>query len=175
MAKKKKIAKGASHQDVDELSKSQVKAYHKEINEFYAEHGWRTTLSQYLLSPIQAGVIVKETRKKMEKAAKLEKAAKKKARAEKKKNKASKKKAPKRAPKKEAKAEKAPKKAKKTKKTKAKAAKKEKRAKSVKVASVAADNEGVLDFLLAYRNGNGSTPISLDTVIADLATQVRAA
>jgi len=180
---KKKIAKGAAHQDVDDMSKSQVKAYNKEINEFYEEHGWRTTLSQYLLSPKQAAVIVAKTREKLEKVAAKEKAAKKKARADKKGAKAStKKKAPKKKkapPKADKLKDKADKKAAKAKKTKAKANKKAKRARPIKVkkraASGATDSEGVLDFLLAYRNGNGNAVVSLDTVIADLATQVRAA
>ncbi len=180
---KKKIAKGAAHQDVDDMSKSQVKAYNKEINEFYEEHGWRTTLSQYLLSPKQAAVIVAKTREKLEKAAMKEKAAKGKARADKKGATSSKGKAPKKKkapPKAEKLKEKADKKAdKKAKKTTATATKKAKRAKPVKVkkraASGSPDSEGVLDFLLAYRSDNGNAAVSIDTVIADLATQVRAA
>ena len=182
---KKKIAKGAAHQDVDDMSKSQVKAYNKEINEFYEEHGWRTTLSQYLLSPKQAAVIVAKTREKLEKVAMKEKAAKEKARADKKGAKTQKKTAAKKTEKKKAPPKpdklksKADKKAAKAKKTKAKANKKVKRAKPVKVkkraASGATDNEGVLDFLLAYRSDNGNATVSIDTVIADLATTVRAA
>ena len=32
---KKKNNKGAGHQDVDEMTKTQLRAYHKEINEYY--------------------------------------------------------------------------------------------------------------------------------------------
>jgi len=184
---KKKIGDGAGHQDVDDMSKSEVKAYHKEINEFYVEHGWRTTLSHFLLSPIQAGEIVKKTREKMEKAAKADKDAKKKDRAAKKKAKPAAKnkgprKPPKKAPKKDEKSEEEevstkkvskPKKIKVKTKVKTKAKTKAGKSKVKAEASGSVDSEAVLDFLLAYRSSN--TGVSLDTAIADLATKVRAA
>lgn len=173
---KKKIGKGAGARDTDAMSKSEIRAYNKEINEFYEANGWRTTLSQYLLSPAQAGVIVKKTRERMAKAADKEKAAKAKARAAKKgakaKPAAKKKKAPPKVTAKKAKPATASKKKAKAKKTTKKTTKKVTRKKATTPLTSEIINLGVLDFLLGYRdNADGSTP--LDTVIADLTAQVR--
>jgi len=181
---KKKIGKGAGAQDTDEMTKSELKAYHKEICEFYEEHGWRTTLSHYSLSPGQAKGITEKTRAKLDKAKEKEKASKKKGKAAKAKTKEKakapkKKKAPPKPSKLKGKAEKKAAKAKKApKKEKAKARKKpgpKKGSKRKAAASTGEGLEGTLDYLLAYRNGRGGEAVSLDTVIADLATQVRAA
>lgn len=180
---KKKIGKGAGAQDTDEMTKSELKAYHKEICEFYGEHGWRTTLSHYSLSPGQAKGITEKTRAKLDKAKEKEKAAKKKGKAAKTKEKAKapkKKKAPPKPSKLKDKAEKKAAKAKKTpKKEKATKARKKpgpKKGSKRKAAAPTGEGlEGTLDYLLAYRNGRGGEAVSLDTVIADLATQVRAA
>jgi hypothetical protein len=167
----KNTGKGAGHRDVDTMNKTELRAYHKEICEFYTENGWRATLSHFLLSPGQAGEIVKKTRERMEKDKEKAKAARAKERASKKKAKTpSKKKAPPRsaAPKKKA----APAKKKAAPKKKA-AATRRGRKPAAKVNGEAL--EPTLDYLLAYRAKNGNQPVSLDTVIADLATQVRAA
>ena len=185
---RKKIGKGAGHQDTDDMSRTEVKAYHAEINEFYEEHGWRTTLSHFLLSPAQAGKIVAKTRARMEKEKAEEKAAKAKARAAGKKakkapKKPAKKKAPKaakpkakKAPKKPAKKKAPPRKAPKKAAAKAPAKAPAKRGRPRKTAvAPAAGAEETLDYLLAYRSKKGNEAVSLDTVIADLTTQVRAA
>ena len=193
---KNKIGKGVGARDTGTMSKSDLRAYNKEINEFYESNGWRTTLSQYLLSPLQAGEIVKKTRERMAKEAAKVKAAKVKARAAKKGAKAqakppAKKKAPPRAsskkaakppaaPKKKPKAPKAPKPAKAPKapkpaKTpKAPGKKKFVKSKAKLPKASAVDESAILDYLLAYRKGVKDF-VSLDTVIADLATRVRAA
>lgn len=171
---KKKIGKGAGARDTDAMSKSEIRAYNKEINEFYEANGWRTTLSQYLLSPAQAGVIVKKTRERMAKAADKEKAAKAKARAAKKgakaKPAAKKKKAPPKVTAKKAKPATASKKKAKAKKT----TKKVTRRKATTPKVSATEEEAILDYLLAYRKRSDS-PVFLDAVIADLAGKVRAA
>lgn len=177
MAKKKK--KGAGAQDVDEMSKSELKAYHKEICDYYLENGWRDTLSNYLLSPAQCSEITGKVRAKKEKeeatAKKKRKSAKKKA--SKKAPKKKKAKAKKEKPKKE-KAE-APKK-KPAKKKKAKAKKKtgKKRGrppgkKKALVASDGADLDVALDVMLKYRGSR--TGVSLDEAIVDLTIQKKAA
>jgi type IV secretory pathway VirB10-like protein len=181
---KKKIEKGGGARDTDSMSKSEARAYHKEICEFYEANGWRTTLSQYLLSPAQAGVIVKKTRDAMAKVAEKEKAAKAKARAAKKGAKAkapSKKKAKAKAPsKKKAPPKPAKLKEKAAKTTKRKPAAKKKATKKVtkrkaSALQTSATDEGlILDYLLAYRKGSDS-PVFLDAVIADLAGRVRSA
>ncbi len=168
MAKKKK---GAGAQDVDEMSKSELKAYHKEICDYYLENGWRDTLSHFLLSPTQAGEITGKVRAKKEKE---EAAAKKKRKGKKKK---SSKKAPK---KKKAKAKKEkPKKTKAkvpkkkpAKKRKAKAKKKTGKrrgrppGKKVGLAAVNANLTVALDVMLKYRGNR--TGVSLDEAIVDL-------
>lgn len=164
MAKKKKA--GAGHQDVDGMTKAQIKAYYKEICDFYLEHGWRDTLSQYALSPKQAKEITAKVRAKKDKAEAAEKAKRKQAKAKKKSAKAA-------APKKKA----APKKvsAKKTPKKKA-APKARKSVKKAPKIDSNAEPTDVLDFLLSYRGKNqNGTPVTLDEVIIDLTTQVRAA
>jgi len=179
---KKKNGKGAGHRDTEEMTKSQLKAYHKEICEFYEENGWRQTLSHFLLSPAQAKEITAKTRLRMEKEAAREKEAKAKARASKKgKATSKKKKAPPKAPKKKAAKKEAASKKKTTKKETASkpAAKKATRRKAAPKAPArrkAANGEaleGALDYLLDYRKKNPNVP--LDTAIADLTTQVRAA
>ena len=182
MAKKKK--KGAGARDTDEMSKSELKAYHKEICDYYLEHGWRDTLSHFALSPAQAGEITEKVRAKKDKEEAAAKAARKKAKGGKKKapkKKAPKKKAPKKktkakAPKKKPKAEKAPKKKtaakKKPTKRRAKKASKKKTAGKQKIQQPT-NIDGALDFLLNYRNTNG--PVSLDEAIVDLTLRSRAA
>ncbi len=176
---KNKIGKGVGHRDEAEMTKSQLKAYHKEICEFYEEHGWRTTLSQYLLSPKQAGPIVEGVRAKADKAKAKAKAEKAKARAAKKAEKAAKKKTGK--ANKATSKKKAPPRKKPSKNDKAapkkKAAKKKtterKTATAATAPASASQVEATLDYLLAYRKKKGEG-VSLDTAIADLATKVRA-
>ena len=163
----KKTKSGAGHQDVDGMTKAQIKAYHKEICDFYLEHGWRDTLSQYALSPKQAKEITAKVRAKKDKAEAAEKAKRKQAKAKKKSVKAA-------APKEKA----APKKASAKKAAPKKAAPKAR--KSVKKAAPkivsSAEPTDVLDFLLSYRGKTqNGTPVTLDEVIIDLTTQVRAA
>lgn len=154
--------------DTDDMTKSEIRAYHKEINEYFTENGWRSTLAHFSLSPKQASAITEKTRARMEKEAEKEKEAKKKAKAAKKAEKAPKKKAPKKAAKKTAKAEKAE-------KAPAKKRGRPKKANKIQVSvdSGASANEITLDYLLAYRGKKGSQ-VSLDMIIADLATEVRA-
>ncbi len=185
MAKKKK--KGAGAQDTEEMSKSELKTYHKEICEFYLEHGWRDTLSNYRLSPAQAGEITVKVRAKKDKEEAEEKATRK---AERKKNKAAKKKG--KPGKKKPKAKKAPKKTKqapkkKTGKKKGKVGRpkgKVGRPKGTtakpKIAQ-ADDVNSTLDYLLDYRKSASSDRarngrvVTLDEVIADLAGESRKA
>ena len=186
MAKKKK--KGAGAKDVDDMSKSELKAYHKEIREFFLENGWRDTLSYFRLSPKQGSALIDEKlrakRKKLEKESKKAAAAEAKKKAPKKKAKAkpkSKAKGKKRGrPKKkpDAAESKAPKK-KAPKKTAKKKPKGKKRGRPPgKTAGKQNIQEpknidGALDFLLAYRNTNG--PVTLDEAIVDLTLRSRAA
>lgn len=170
MAKKTKA--GTGHQDIDAMTKTQIKAYYKEICEFYLENGWRDTLSHYALSPKQAKEITAKVRAKKDKAEAAEKAKRKQAKAKKKAAKAA-------APKKKA----APKKAAAPKKkaaAKAETRKKTARKKPGKTLSIPsnAGPDEVLDFLLNYRSSkktNLDDFITLDEVIIDLTTQVRAA
>jgi len=162
-----KMKAGAGHQDIDEMTKTQVKAYYKEICDFYLENGWRDTLSHYALSPKQAKEITAKVRAKKDKEEAAAKAKRKKSKAAK--GKASTKKAKPAAKKKS------------TKKLQTKAAPKAKtrRSKAPKIKSDLEPAE-VLDFLLAYRNGSGGShgngqPVLLDDVIIELTTQVRAA
>jgi len=150
---KKKNNKGAGHQDVDEMTKTQLRAYHKEINEYYVEHGWRATLSHFALSPKQAGEITERTRQKLEADEAKAKEAKKKARAAK---------AKEAAPKKKMKAGPAA--------AKAKQAAPKKKATSKKASKFVPEKGAAtaLHYLLEYRKKNSNVP--LDTVIADLAT-----
>jgi len=164
---KKKNNKGAGHQDVDEMTKTQLRAYHKEINEYYVEHGWRATLSHFALSPKQAGEITERTRQKLEADEAKAKEAKKKARAAKAKEAAPKKKAKaaeakEAAPKKKMKAGPAA--------AKAKQAAPKKKATSKKASKFVPEKGAAtaLHYLLEYRKKNSNVP--LDTVIADLAT-----
>lgn len=149
MAKKKKN-KGA--QDIAEMSKSELKVYHKEICEFFLDHGWKQTLSNFSLSPKQGSAIISEKvrakRKLIEKESKKAEAAK---------AKAARKKAPKKV--------KAPKKAANKAKNPAKRA-------SKKVAAPS-NIDDALDFLLAYRSNSG--PVTLDEAIIELTLQSRAA
>ena len=180
MAKKKK--KGAGAQDTDDMSKSELKAYHQEICDYYLEHGWRDTLSNYALSPAQAGEITEKVRKKKDKAEAEEKAKRKKAKGKKKE------KAPKKKSKEKAAAPKKKKKDKKKAEPKAKAPKKKTKAKKKsgkkrgrppgKTAGKQkiqepTNIEGALDFLLNYRSTNG--PVTLDEAIVDLTLRSRAA
>lgn len=166
----KKTKSGTGHQDIDAMTKAQLKDYHAEICAFYLEHGWRDTLSHYALSPKQAKEITAKVRAKKDKAEAAEKAKRKQAKAKKKSAKAA-------APKKKA----APKKAATPKKKaadKAETRKKTARKKPGKTLSIPsnAGPDEVLDFLLNYRGKNQSGPlVTLDQVIIDLATQVRAA
>lgn len=167
MAKKKK--KGANAQNVGDLSKSALKAYHKEICEFYVENGWRDTLSSYLLSPKQGAEIIPQ--KVRDRRKEVEKASKKKAP---KRAKAPKKKGTEKAPKKVSKkAEKAPKKVSKApKKAGKKLGRPKKTAGKQKVQEPSSMDEA-LDFLLAYRSANGG--VTLDEAIIDLTIRSRAA
>jgi len=165
----KKMEAGTGHQDIDGMTKTQIKAYHAEICEFYLENGWRDTLSHYALSPKQAKEITAKVRAKKDKAEAAEKAKRKQEKAKKKSAKAA-------APKKKA----APKKAAAPKKKKAivKKTARKKPGKTLSIPSNAGPDE-VLDFLLNYRSSKSVTNIdgfiSLDEVIIDLTTQVRAA
>jgi len=162
MAKKKK--KGAGSKDVDEMSKSELKAYHKEICAFYLENGWRETLSHFKLSPKQgADIIPKKTRDKRKE---LEKGAKKKAP-----KKSPKKKGKKKGKKKDESEAKAPKKKSKAKK---KPGRPKKKAAGKQKLQEPSDMGGALDFLLSYRNTNGPG-VTLDEAIVDLTLRSRAA
>lgn len=178
--------------EVKNLSKSETKALHKEICDYYLENGWRQTLSQFKLSPEQGSEIIPEPlreKHKLEKKAAVKaekdvaKAAKKAARAEKKAaakaEKASGK--PEKAPKKKVKAEKVPKaeaapkmkaeKAEKAPKMKSNPAPKVKAARKPKAKPEHASNaSGTLDFLVRMRKANKFA--TLDDAIAQLAEQV---
>lgn len=173
MAKKKK--KGAGSKDVDEMSKSELKAYHKEICEFYLENGWRETLSNFKLSPKQgAAIIPKKARSKRKE---LEKDSKKKApkKAPKKKaSKAKKKKGKKADAEPEAKAPKKKAKKKAAKKKKGKPGRPPKKTAGKQKIQAPSDMDGALGWLLDYRNTNGPG-ITLDEAIVDLMLRSRAA
>jgi hypothetical protein len=174
---KKNTGKGAGQRATDDMSKSELRAYHKEICEFYEENGWRTTLSHFLLSPAQAGEITQKTRDRMEKEKQKAKDAKAKARSKKGTKTAStkRKKAP---PKADANRKPSSKKSpnptskEATPKKKAHARKTTRRKAAEKINGEAL--EPTLDYLLAYRAKKGEA-VTLDTVIADLTTEVRAA
>lgn len=140
--------------DTDGMSKTELKAHHKEINEYFEQNGWRDTLSHFSLSPKQASEITAKTRARMEKEAEKAKAAKKKAKAESKKEKA-----------------KAPKKT--SKKTTVKKRGRPKKSESAAVEEKHGDVNVAavtLDYLLSYRVSNSD---SIDEVIVKLARQVR--
>ena len=171
MAKKKK--KGAGSQDVDEMSKSELKAYHKEICAFYLENGWRETLSYYALSPAQGSEIIPEKIRNQhkEKAKEAKKGKTKAKRKGKAKEKAPKSKAKRKGKRKKAKTEDAaPPKAKKRRKSSKKRAR---GAQKVPKEPRAAEPDATLDFLLRYRKKNGMATI--DDVIIDLVSQSRKA
>ncbi len=183
---KNKTGKGVGARDTGGMPKSELREYHKEICEFYEANGWRATLSQYLLSPSQAGEITEKTRAKMNKEAAKAKEAKAQARAAKKgakaKTKSTSKKKVKTAKttKKKAPLKPGKKTTKKKAAKKAKAPKKAAKGKGEKKASAAppavniepGSEAVVLDYLLAYR-ASAATGVSLDTAIADLASRVR--
>lgn len=160
--------KGSRSKNVNELSKSERKAYHNEIREFYLQNGWRDTLSSFSLSPTQGSEIIPDKMRAERK--KVEKEAKKAARAEEKLNRKKAKKNP------DAVMEAAPKKrGRKPKKSTEEAAPSveasaaTKRGKKQKLSPENA--EGALDFLLQYRKASG--PVSLDEAIVNLALIAR--
>lgn len=179
MAKKKA---GAGAKDTDAMTKTQLKAYHREICDFFLENGWRETLSHYQLSPKQASTITEKVRAKKDKEEAKAKAQRKKAKGKKK------------AAKKTAKAKAAPKappKGKVTKEMKSAAKKKAKKRGSArkrgpgrkKLAAVPMPDitdDAVLDYLLNYRSekqkqGDYPQHIQIDEIIIDLTSRVRAA
>jgi len=175
MAKKKA---GAGAKDTDAMTKTQLKAYHREICDFFLENGWRETLSHYQLSPKQASTITEKVRAKKDKEEAKAKAQRKKAKGKKK---AAKKTGKKRASKPTSKT-KAAKKA----TTKSAAPKAKKRAKKrgpgrKKLAAVPMPDitdDAVLDYLLNYRRKKHSeyrARIDIDEIIIDLTSRVRAA
>jgi len=185
MAKNNK--KGAGAQDTDEMSKSELKAYHQEICEYFLKNGWRETLSNYLLSPAQAGPITEKVRAKRDKDDAAAKAAKKKAKKEKKAKKAAKKTSPKKPPKnkpdaKEDETEKpAGKKSKGEKKPKAKISKKKpgrkpgrraKKSSGTVTVDPSPTTSNALEALLDYRSRCGPG-VSLDTAIVEISIATR--
>lgn len=173
MAKKKA---GAGAKDTDEMTKTQLKAYHREICDFFLENGWRETLSHYQLSPKQASTITEKVRAKKDKEEAKAKAQRKKARGKKKTAKKSAKakaapKAKKKAAKKTAKAKAAP-------KGRKKAVKRGRPKKLAAVPMPDISDGAVLDYLLNYRNEKHSMyreRIGIDEIIIDLTSRVRAA
>lgn len=85
----------SKRKDLSEMNKTELKAFQREVEAYYSEHGWRGTLSHFKLSPKQAGPLLEKARAKQAAEKDKEKAAKKAARAAKKaeKNKSVKKKA----------------------------------------------------------------------------------
>lgn len=171
---------GAGAQDTDEMTKTQLKAYHREICDFFLENGWRETLSHYALSPKQASTITEKVRAKKDKEEAKAKAQRKKAKAKKKTAKKSTK--GKAAAKRKAKA---PPKAKgKVTKADGKSAKKRVKKRGPGRKKLAAvpmpdiTDDAVLDYLLNYRSKKHSEHrerIDIDEIIIDLTSRVRAA